>query len=95
MRTKIYDNQVMVWLNADETDTWGRKWPCSGFRGERVFAAFDSNGIYDMTVNGKETYDRDDIDGNAFSCCIADHLRHKLNENHPVYEVAVGQFIEE
>jgi len=91
MRTQIHENSVAVWLSASETYDWGASWPCSGFRGKRLFAAFDRNGLEDYTVDGREGVD---VDADGFSACIADHLKRKLPTSHPAYDVAVGQFLE-
>lgn len=90
MRTTIHDNSVAVWLSASETSDWCAAWPCSGFRGKRLFASFSRTGLDDYTVDGRDGVD---VDGDAFSACIADHLKRKLPESHPAYGVAVGDYL--
>jgi len=94
MRVQIFPTGFNIWLSAGDTYDWAHKpggaWPCSTFNDRRVFAQFDTNGLCDLTVNGRDA--PDDIDGNEFSVMVADFLRDKLHTNHPCYFVAVGQF---
>lgn len=95
MQTKIHESSVAIWLSANDTYQWahrpGSSWPCSQLSGHRVFAAFDSNGLYDMAIDGKSR----DCDASEFNACLSDHLRRKLPPSHPAYFVAIGQFREE
>lgn len=92
-RIKDHGNAVLLWASARDTEDWatrpGASWPCSTLRGRRFFAAFDDNGLCELTVDGK---DADDIDGHELSACCADMLSGRIPEDHPVHFVAVGQF---
>ncbi len=94
MRILDNGNSVVLWASARDTDEWatrpGAAWPCSTLRGKRFVAAFDSNGLYDLSVNGRDA--SDDIDGHEFSAICADLLAVLIDADHPCYFVAVGQF---
>jgi hypothetical protein len=97
MRISIQDASFTIWLSASDTWTWANgypSWPCSTLEDKRICASFDDNGIVDLTVNGRDD-DDDDIDGSELSSCVADHAASKLSSDHPAYDVAVGQFIDE
>lgn len=87
---KLRDNgtSFVVWVSAQETRHWARWWPCSGLSGRRVMAAFDTNGLYDLAVDGKDW----DGDANELSALVADFAGRRIKEGHPCYFVAVGQF---
>ena len=93
MRTQITETEVKIWLSANDTDSWANRphasWPCSQLEGKRVFAAFDSNGLYDLSINGKSG----DCDANELNAIVCDHLTGKLPKEHPCYGVVVGQFL--
>lgn len=92
MKTQITPDSVRLWLSASDTSSWahrpGQHWPCSEIRGRRLFAAFDRNGLYDMSIDGKSV----DVDATEFNAITSDFLRGKLPRNHPAYPVAVGQY---
>ena len=111
MRKKVTPTGVTLWLSADDTYNWaagknkGRawwggagSWPCSTLSGRRLRAEFDSNGLLDLTVDGRysdcETglYSGRWVDGWEFSAMAADFLKPTLDQSHPCYFVAVGQF---
>ena len=97
MRLKDNGNSFTIWLSARDTYEWARKpgaaWPCATLANKRVCASFDTNGIYDLTINGLyPTEDGGWIDGNEFSALIADHAKTRLSPDHPCYFVAIGQF---
>lgn len=87
---------VTVWLSATDTYEWARRpgeaWPCSELAGRRIRADFDSNGLLDLTIDGRPPGDRLYIPVDEFNALIADHLKNKLPEDHPCYFVVVGQF---
>jgi hypothetical protein len=93
MRLKDHGNSILVWLSANDTYQWackpGATWPCSTLSGKRVFAAFDSNGLYDIAINGNSYID---CDGTEFSAIMADHIKTCINSDHELYFVTVGQF---
>lgn len=82
-----------VWISASETYSWahrsGSAWPCSQLSGHRVRATFDTNGLLDYAVDGRDCYD---LDANEFNALIADHVGERLTPDHPCYFVTVGQF---
>lgn len=92
---RLLDNgdSVALWVSARETYDWahriGSAWPCSVLSGHRFFAAFDTNGLYDLTVNGGEA---SDVPSDELSAIVADLLGERLATDHPVYFVTVGQF---
>lgn len=92
-RVVIHDSAVLLWASANDTYDWahrpGASWPCSTLSGHRFFAAFDGNGLCDLTVDGRDA--PDDIDGHEFSALCSDLLVEKLPEDHPAHFVAVDQ----
>lgn len=96
MRTKVTESEIALWASQDDTYRWARRtgsaWPCSTLSGKRLFAAFDSNGLVELAINGKDA--GDDIDGWELSCLCSDLLKKsgKVPQEHPAYFVAVGQF---
>ncbi len=95
MRVKDYGNSVSIWLSARDTYDWSTKpgaaWPCSTIASKRLFAAFDSTGLVDMSVNGRYTPTQE-IDGNEFNAITSDFLRDRIPADHSCYFVIVGQF---
>ena len=93
MRVKDYGDSVLIWLSANDTYEWAHKsgaaWPCSQLSGKRMFAAFDTNGLYELTVNGKWPHD---IQSDELNAITSDYLSDKLPSDHPVHFVTVGQF---
>jgi len=93
MRIKDNGNSIAVWLSARDTYDWAHKagavWPCSGLSDKRIFAAFDTNGLYELTVNGRWDHT---IDSAEFNAVMADHIGTKILPDHPVWFVTVGQF---
>jgi hypothetical protein len=94
MRVKIHDSSIGLWASSSDTYDWahkiGAEWPCSTLSGKRFFAAFDSNGLCDLSVNGQAS-DKFDIDSNELSAICSDLLSAKLDHSHPVWLIAVGQ----
>lgn len=87
-RMNIRPSHIELWISARETENWARQWPCSTLRGKRVFAAFDSNGLCDLTINGREI----DCDAQELNAICADMLRSRMSSDHPLHFVCVGQF---
>ena len=79
-----------IWLSARDTYDWAHKvgaaWPCSTLADNRIVACVDSNGLYDLTVNGKSPNDHTDIDGSELDACIGDHLPKHLRHLWPTWE---------
>lgn len=92
MKVQISNGNIRLWLSADDTYDWAHKtgaiWPRSRLAGKRLFAEFDTNGLVDYRVNGRDGID---IPSNEFNAITSDFLRVKLPEDHPCYFVAVGQ----
>ena len=102
MRVGIYPSQINLNLSANDTYNWahrsGSSWPGSTLSDHRVLAIFDTNGLVDLAIDGKDAPDW--IDGNELSAICADHLNKPLRKwmkkagyEHPIWFVAVGQFL--
>jgi len=93
MRVQDNGSSIALWASARDTYDWstrpGSAWPCSTLAGRRFFAYFDTNGLCDLTVNGR---DATDVDSHELSAICADLLGERLSKDHPVWFVAVGQF---
>jgi hypothetical protein len=67
-----------LWLSARDTYDWARKpgaaWPCSTLEDHRVMVQVDSNGLCDLTIDGRSPADNADIDGTELNAIVADHL---------------------
>ena len=93
MRIKDNGDSFTLWASARDTYDWAHKpgaaWPCSTLSGHRFVASFDTDGLYDLNVQG-----RGDWAGDEFSACVSDLVEEsgKIPEDHPCYFVAVGQF---
>jgi len=94
MRIEIGPQGFDLWLSARDTEAWasrpGEVWPCSELAGRRVYVCFDSNGLCNLAVDGKDW----DGDSNELSALVSDRVESKLNKEYPCYFVAVGQFRE-
>ena len=92
MKTLITDSQIKLWLSANDTYEWAHRagawWPCSDLSGKRLFAEFDSNGLVDLAVNGRDAQ----VTSEEFNAITSDFLRDKLPQDHPAWFVTVGQF---
>ncbi len=93
MRLKDHGSGFTLWVSAGETYDWARKpgaaWPCSTLEGKRIRADFDTNGLLELTIDGRTA---GDVDGTELSAIIADHAGTVLATDHPCYFVAIGQF---
>jgi len=93
---KILDNgnALTLWVSARDSSDWASKpgaaWPCSTLAGHRFVACFDTGGLCDLSVDGRDAVD---VDGAELSAICADLLARKLAPDHPCYDVAVGQFV--
>jgi len=96
MRFKDHGTSVQIWLSARDTYDWAHKvgaaWPCSTLANKRIFAAFDTNSLCDVTVNGNQGLNM--MDGAEFNAITSDFLATKLDKDHPCYFITVGQFKE-
>ena len=74
MKIKKYGSGYILWLSARDTDNWATRpnnvWPCSALRGKRLMVCVDSNGLYDLTVNGK--YSPGYVDGSEIDAIVSD-----------------------
>ena len=73
----------IMYLNDNDTWDWANKigaaWPGSSLAGERCAVYVDSNGLYDLTVNGRDV-SNGDIDTTELEAIVSDHL--PLNMHH-------------
>jgi len=94
MRLRDDGGGFSLWLSAADTWAWahrpGSAWPCSSLAGRRLFVAYDRNGLEVLTIDGKSG----DCCADELAACVADHVAAsgKIDEEHPAYFVAVGQF---
>ena len=95
MRIRDLGDSVQLWVSARDTRDWatrpGAAWPCSTLRGKRFFAAFDSNGLYEFTVDGRNDPDLW-VDSHELSAICADMIGSRIGPDHPCHFVVVGQF---
>jgi hypothetical protein len=100
MKLKGNNSGFTIWISARETSDWatrpGASWPCSTLAGKRIRADYDTNGLLDLAINGR---DAGDIDSHEFNALISDFSGGEiygrpqcLMPGNPCYFVAVGQF---
>jgi hypothetical protein len=101
MRMRDDGDSVQLWLSEQDIYEWVRKpgaaWPCSDLDGHRLFAAFDTDGLYDIALDGKYGERQREILNNAsrsneFNAITSDFLKTILKQDHPCYFVTVGHF---
>lgn len=89
------DNKTLVTyyqicLSAKETTAWARKpnatWPCSTLSGHRLMACVDSNGLCDLTIDGKFPSNPDVGSSGELEACITDHLSKDCRHLWPTWE---------
>ena len=89
----VTDTQVNVGLSAAETEAWARgcapadgHWPCSELSGRRLFAAFDTNGIVELEIDGG--HGDQDVDHDELYACLSDYLRgdNRLPADHFIWD---------
>ena len=94
MRLKDTGNAFTIWVSADDTYEWARRinnaWPCSELSGSRFVATFDTNGLLDLSVDGKDAPGY--FDATEFNACVSDLAETRIPKDHPCYFVAIGQF---
>ena len=96
MRVLITEG-VQLWLSQLDTEEWAHRtnafWPESQLSGKRLYAEFDHRGdLVSQEVNGEEGVDVDILEFNAIT---SDFLKDRLSADHPAYDTAVGQHLEE
>ena len=99
MQVDISQYGVTLKLSRQDTMMWatrpGKSWPCSTLAGHRFVACFDTNGLWEFTLDGKDNgKENESIDGHELSACCCDWLKNRLPKTHPCYDVVVGQFLE-
>ena len=66
-----------LWLSANDTYVWahrpGSSWPCSSLSSHRCIVYVDGNGLFDMTIDGKDI-DNHDVPGDELEAIVADHI---------------------
>ena len=91
----IADDKKMVvcyqiCLSAKETAAWARKpgasWPCSILAGHRLYAFVDSNGLFDLAIDGIYPDNPDIGASGELEACIADHLPTNCQHLWPTWE---------
>jgi hypothetical protein len=89
MRVRIHDTSVSLWLSANDTYQWAHNWPYSELSSRRLYVCFDSNGLCDLAIDGRNDID---VSANELNAITSDYLAKRLPRNHPCWFVAVGQF---
>lgn len=91
--TKHRDNTGNVvgytlWISANDTYNWahrpGAAWPCSTLSDRRACVVVDSNGLVDLTINGRTA--PDSIDGNELDAIVSDHIPQDCKHLWPTWE---------
>lgn len=94
MRVRVDPSSVVLWLSSNDTYNWSKRvgaaWPCSQLAGKRLVVEFDSNGLVDLSIEGRSG----DCDVNELNAITSDYLRNEVPKSHPAYSVTVGQFAE-
>jgi hypothetical protein len=76
MRIVKSESGYRMWLSANDTYAWAHKpgtsWPGSDLSGRRAVVTVDSNGLCDLSIDGRNT--GNDVSGDELSACVADHL---------------------
>jgi len=89
MRTKEQTKGYQLWLSANDTYNWAHKagasWPCSTLSNHRVWILVDENGLLDITLDGKDTHNKD-IDGTELDAIVSDFLPESLHQFWPVWK---------
>jgi len=86
MKIQKNDNGYVLWLSHNDTYNWANKsgssWPCSMLSGNRLRVIVDSNGLCDITVNGKDT----DCDIAELIAVVSDHIPADCRKYWPTWE---------
>lgn len=78
MRKQVSAHGTTVWLSADDTHAFARRWPCSTLSNRRVVASFDARGnLEELAINGGRG--SQECDATEFDALIA----HYLGDAHP------------
>lgn len=105
MKLESNGDSFTIWLSPNDTQRWskglaptnkGGQWPCSELGGRRVRATFDSSGLLEFLIDGRNiTNSTIYVPVDEFSALIADFAETKLPREHAAWFVAVGQFKQE
>ena len=94
MQFTDFGDSFVIKLSKRDTSAWATKpgaaWPCSTLSGHCLTAGFNTGGLVDLSVDGRDA--PDDIDGHELSAMVADHAAERIDADHPCHFVAVGQF---
>ena len=86
MRIRGDDNGYTLWLSAHDTSEWANRAGFRGwvnrFRGVRVKVTVDSNGISEVTINGREG----DVPNDELEAIVGDHLPAQFRRLWPIWE---------
>ncbi len=70
-------NGYALYLSKRNVEDWatrpGSVWPCSTLRGHRLYVGVDSNGLVDLTIDGKDATEW--IDGHELDAIVGDAIR--------------------
>ena len=84
-----------LWLSAQDTFQWASRlnsrWPCSVIADRRLFVEFDSNGLMECAVVNGGRGDQN-VPADELNAIVYDHVRTRLSQDNPAWEVAVNQF---
>lgn len=95
MRKRITATSVKLWLSPNDTYYWAhgpKIWPCSRLSNKRVFVEYDSNGLCDLSIDGKSGYNYH-TDINELNAMVADFLKNVLSADHKLHNIIIGQFV--
>jgi len=104
MKLDVDGDAFTLWLSPNDTQQWtlgfapkGKvgRWPAAELGGRRIRATFDSSGLLECLVDGRDvTKSRIWVPVDEFSAMAADFIETKLPRDHAAWYVAVGQFKE-
>jgi hypothetical protein len=102
---KVLDNGEVftIWLSSNDTHQWSLglaprgkngRWPVSQLASRRIKATFDTSGLLDCTVDGRNLSEdsRFWVPVDEFNAIVADFAETVMDKEHPAFYVVVGQF---
>ena len=105
MKLEIEGDSFTIWLSASDTQRWAQglaptgkisRWPVSELGGRRVRATFDSSGLLEFLLDGRDISNSTIwVPVDEFNAIVADFAETKLPRDHAAWFVAVGQFARE
>lgn len=81
MRVERQGNTVKLWLSANDTYDWAKRWPCSFLSGKRLFAEFDDGDLVDYAVDGKCGFPGDQPLVDEFNAITSDFIAEANDES--------------